>query len=220
MLMVNQEAALGDRFTQSIKPMARKLKQRLFEFKNWKHKDYSSPSPKLVKDRVLYRNSIPGATWIETGTYLGETTKLLAQWGKAVFSLEPANQLYERAAALFSSQKHVTILNAASEEAFPKLLPSLTGPVNFWLDGHFSAGMTYQGDLDTPVMLELQSIAANIEKLAPVCIMIDDIRCFGSPLPEYTSYPPLDALVDWARSNHMDWHIEHDIMVIRSRNSD
>jgi hypothetical protein len=206
-----------DNIKNWLRPKARAIKRRLFEFSDWKSKDYTAPSPKALKDRVLFRNAIPGGIWVETGTYLGETTKLLARWSGAVYSLEPADMLYKRAARLFASQKHVSIINAPSEEAFPTLLPSLKGPVNFWLDGHFSAGPTFQGEVDTPIMAELDSISQHKAVLEPVCIMIDDIRCFSSSLPEYSNYPSLDMLVDWARQQDMEWHIEQDIMIIRSR---
>ena len=89
--------------------------------------------------------------------------------------------------------------------------------MNFWLDGHFSAGATFQGELDTPIISELDAIAANLPNLLPIAILIDDVRCFDPTLPEYATYPPLDVLVDWARKHDLRWHIEHDIMIMRSR---
>jgi hypothetical protein len=201
----------------ALRPFARAARRALFDFRNWKLNHYAAPSPKAVKDRVLQRNGLPGSTWVETGTFLGETTILLAQWGKAVYSLEPATSLYDRAVTRFASHKHVKIVNAPSEIEFPRLLPTLKGPVNFWLDGHYSAGATYQGEKDTPVMAELDSIAQYLAHLKPIVILIDDVRCFDPSLPEYAGYPPLDKLVDWARSHNLAWHIEHDILVIRSQ---
>lgn len=201
----------------ALRPSVRAIRRVLFDFRAWRGRDYDAPSPKTVKDRVLRRNSIPGGTWVETGTFLGETTSLLASWGGPVYSLEPAKSLFDRAARRFKGQRHVVIVNAPSEESFPKLLPTLKGPLNFWLDGHFSAGATFQGELDTPIISELDAIAANLPKLLPIAILIDDVRCFDPTLPEYATYPPLDVLVDWARKHDLRWHIEHDIMIMRSR---
>lgn len=201
----------------SLRPGVRAIRRALFDFGAWRSRDYEAPSPKAVKDRVLRRNSIPGGAWVETGTFLGETTSLLASWGGPVYSLEPARSLFLRAERRFKKQRHVTIINAPSEDAFPALLPTLAGPVNFWLDGHFSAGATFQGELDTPIIAELEAIAANLPKLSPVAILVDDVRCFDPTLPEFLTYPPLDVLVDWARKHGLRWHIEHDIMIMRSR---
>lgn len=201
----------------ALRPGVRAIRRAFSDFRGWRTRDYEAPSPKAVKDRVLRRNSIPGGTWVETGTFLGETTSMLASWGGPVYSLEPAKSLYERAARRFRSQRHVVIINAPSEEAFPTLLPTLKGPLNFWLDGHFSAGATFQGEFDTPIIAELDAIAANLPNLLPIAILIDDVRSFDPTLPEYATYPPLDVLVDWARKHDLRWHIEHDIMIMRSR---
>lgn len=193
----------------------RSLRARLFEDIEWKRRRYDAPSPRRVKNEVLLRNSIPGAIWVETGTYLGETTAILAANAMQVYSLEPANKLFERASRKFSDQVNVKIINGASEDIFPSLLPTLNGAVNFWLDGHYSAGITYQGGKDTPIIEELLHIETNIAHFNGLCVLVDDIRCFKPTIPEYAGYPSIDFLVDWARRNRLNWHIEHDIFVAK-----
>ena len=46
-------------------------------------------------------------------------------------------------------------MQGTSEVQLPKILDRLDGAVSFWLDGHFSAGVTFQGDQDTPIREEL-----------------------------------------------------------------
>ena len=215
--MTTQSSAQRLSFADRLRPIVRTVRRAVLDMRSWRARSYAGPSPKAVKDRVLYRNAFAGGTWVETGTFLGETTALLAQGSGHVYSLEPASGLYQRAAAKFSSVKNVTIINGPSESEFPNLLPTLKGPINFWLDGHFSAGVTFQGELDSPILAELSAIEQNFEHLQPVCVLIDDIRCFDPSHPEYASYPSLDSLVDWARKHGLVWHIEHDIMVMRSK---
>lgn len=200
-----------------IRAIVRKLRMSLTDMRVWKARDYYAPSPKAVKDCVLRRNGINGATWVETGTFLGETTAMLAQSSGHVYSFEPAAVYFARAQAKFARNAHVTIIKAASEVGFPELLPTLKGPVNFWLDGHYSAGATFQGELDTPIVAELEAIEQNLKTLAPLCVLVDDIRCFNPANPDYATYPALDFLVDWARRNDLVWHIEHDIFIAQSR---
>jgi hypothetical protein len=182
----------------------------------WAARAYAAPSPHFIKQVCLLRNGFPSATWVETGTFLGQTTQLLARHATKVYSIEPEPKLFARAQKLFSSQNHVEILNGSSEDVFPVLLPILRGNVNFWLDGHYSAGITFKGSQDTPILDELASISRNIDSFGKICVLIDDIRCFNPLLPEYSTYPSLDTLVAWATEHKLNWHIEHDIFIAKT----
>ncbi len=200
-----------------FRPIFRNLRRMLFEFKLWKIREFQAPAPKIVKDKVLTRNAFCCGIWIETGTFLGETTALLAKSSKHVYSIEPEAELYSRAHRKFYSHQNVTILNGTSETLFPELLKNVTGPVNFWLDGHYSGGNTFRGNDDTPIKAELAEIERRADSLGLICVMIDDLRCFDPRNPEYASYPSIDYLVDWARRNGLNWHVEHDIFIAKSQ---
>lgn len=182
----------------------------------WSKRRYAAPSPHFIKQACLLRNGFQAATWVETGTFLGQTTQLLARHAAYVYSIEPEPNLFARAEKIFSDKKNVKILKGASEDIFPELLPTLTGDVNFWLDGHYSAGITFKGSQDTPILDELACISRNINRFSRVCVLVDDIRCFNPHVPEYAAYPSLDALVAWASAHKLNWHIEHDIFVART----
>lgn len=152
---------------------------------------------------------------METGTFLGETTEVLAANAQFVYSLEPEPVLYARAVGKFRRYRNVSIINATSEQSFPTLLPQLSGVVNFWLDGHYCAGVTYKGQKDTPIVEELEQIELNLGRFSQASVLVDDIRCFNPSIADFAAYPPLDFLVDWARRNSLVWHIEHDIFVAR-----
>jgi hypothetical protein len=96
------------------------------------------------------------------------------------------------------------------------LLPTLTGDVNFWLDGHYSAGVTFQGDSDTPITQELATIATCLPGFRRVSVLVDDLRCFDPTLPDLADYPSRSFLVDWANGLGLAWHIEHDIFIART----
>ena len=59
----------------------------------WRGSSYASPSPQHVKIRILKSNCLQNATWIETGTYLGDTTSKLAGIAKKIISIEPQFEL-------------------------------------------------------------------------------------------------------------------------------
>lgn len=186
------------------------------EFELWRARGYAAPSPNAVKRACVLRNGLPGATWVETGTNRGDTTALLARHGRMVYSLEPAPGLFAFARQRFADDPTVEIINAPSETALPALLPRLSGDVNFWLDGHHSGGETFKGPNDTPIVEELQCIAANLSRWDKVVVMVDDVRLFNGRVYTYGPYPSRDHLVDWAREHRMTWHIEQDIFICRT----
>ena len=185
------------------------------ELREWKARNYAAPSPPHIKRSVLLRVGIPAGTWVETGTYLGETTAFLAGQARQVYSIEPEAALHARAQALFAGRNNVEIIRGTSEDVFPELMPRLSGDVSFWLDGHYSAGMTFKGDKDTPIKEELAAIAQALPRLGRVAVMVDDVRCFEPTCPDFSHYPPRSYLVEWADRLGLGWHIEHDIFVAR-----
>ncbi|MBZ0129383.1 MAG: hypothetical protein K8F59_09725 [Rhodobacteraceae bacterium] len=188
----------------------------LNDFRKWTKRKYDAPSPRAVRKACLARNSTQGATWVETGTFKGDTTAFLSGFSKKVYSIEPEPTLVENAVRRFANTPNVEIIKGTSEEILPDLLPKLSGDINFWLDGHYSAGTTFQGAVETPIADELATITKSLKNFALVSILVDDVRSFYSRQPENQGYPPLDFLVDWARDNGFFWTIEHDIFIARN----
>lgn len=187
------------------------------EMKEWTGRHYASPSPAHIKRSVLIRLGLPNAVWVETGTFMGDTTAYLAEHSNAVYTIEPENFLYEKATQRFKNHQKIKVLHGLSEKVFPILLPTLHGPINFWLDGHYSGGITHQGPVDCPVREELEYIERNLYRYEKTVILIDDVRCFNPDITEYADYPDLNFLVDWSRKNKLVWQIEHDIFSASKR---
>lgn len=166
---------------------------------------------------VLFRHSSPRGTWIETGTYFGDTTFKLGQAGATVYSIEADSVLAKKAQARFQRYQNISVLEGDSAALLGGLLETIQGPVNFWLDGHFSGGITHQADVDTPIRSELDSIQRNCQSLGEIAVLIDDFRCFTSTHAEYSDYPDQNFLVDWAQSMGLWWTVEHDIFVAKSQ---
>ena len=185
-------------------------------YRDWAGREFAAPSPHFVKQKVLLRNGLSDATWVETGTFLGDTTSVLSKVATIVYSIEPEPTLFLKAEEKFRDTSNVKIINGLSEDILPKLLPTISGDVCFWLDGHYSAGTTFKGPQETPILDELAAIGRNITQMGKVVVMIDDIRCFDPRNPEFSAYPPVDVLVDWARKHNLVWHIEHDIFIAQS----
>jgi hypothetical protein len=192
-----------------------KIRRNTLEIKAWANRQYAPPSPSFIKHACLVRNSIPNGTWVETGTYLGDTTKVLAAHSRRVVSIEPEPQLYRNATIRLAYFRNIELIMGCSEDVFPHLLPTIRGDVNFWLDGHYSSGVTHRGRLLSPLEKELSCIQANLKHFGRLCVMIDDVRCLKGQGQEQEGYPSLDLLIGWAESNECSWHIEHDIFCAR-----
>ena len=197
----------------------KRLYVRLFQhkdeeaYKSWRRVNFSAPSPQHVKEKILILNSIPNATWVETGTYLGDTTIVLAKNALKVITIEPSAKQYEFVSKRLIDLKNVEIVNSTSEECMERILIDLSGPTCFWLDGHYSGGDTFKGISDTPIIFELDSISKYLEKNRDVVIFIDDFRLFVDS--SNTGYPSQNYLVEWAKSHKLTWTVEQDIFIAR-----
>ena len=179
----------------------------------WVRAGFAMPAPRGVKWKVLRRYTKPGGTWIESGTYLGSTTRYLARESIRVFTIEPSDALAGRATRLLARRRNIEVVHGLSEVELPLILQRVEGPTYFWLDGHASGGFTYSGPLVTPIREELAAIESAMERLDSVSVFVDDWRGFGSSDGEDGAYPSRYELIDWARRNGLRWTVEMDIFV-------
>lgn len=190
----------------------------------WKDGGFKVPAPHQVKMQVLKRHAF-SAPWVETGTYEGATTLWLARRYEGVVSLEPDFQLFSATAERLSTERNIRILNKSSEDGFRHAIEiSASAVLNFWLDGHWSGGRTYQGVRDTPIEFELKAISEYYDgtRLTHCAVFVDDARLFAVEHRENLSdgdragYPGLHLLCSWAESMGFSWTIEHDIFIAKS----
>jgi hypothetical protein len=126
----------------------------------------------------------------------------------AIYSIELSAELHELARRRFSQLVHVHIRHGDSGEALAELLREVKEPCLFWLDGHYSAGVTARGATATPIERELTHIAEHPQRNRHV-VLIDDARLFTGA----GDYPSIDSLRFWASSNGFDQFIVCDDIV-------
>jgi hypothetical protein len=183
--------------------------------RDWARRAWAAPAPTKVKKRVLQRYCVPAGTWVETGTYLGETASFLARKtaNRNVISLEPSPELYAFATKKWKHISNLKINNYSSEQGFEQTVSQLSGVINIWLDGHNSGDVTFQGEQISPVKLELEVIGKYLPNFREVSIFIDDVRLFNGS----DGYLSISQLVKFADENNLNWRIEHDIFIATSR---
>ena len=214
-----------DKFLQSYKEELRNIghvfgEDQTLRLLPWAINGFDSPSPNIVKWNVMRKWGGTG-TWVETGTYLGETTYFLSSFSQHVESLEPADKLYLEAKQKFQEIANINIIHGTSESSLKDCLENLNSAqkldLSFWLDGHYSAGVTYLGDSECPVLDELETIGVSTDFSKPLTILIDDVRGFSRTGELKDGYPSLTYLVEWADSMNLYWVIEHDIFIMTNR---
>lgn len=179
----------------------------------WEAEGRPAPPPHSIKQRNLldYQERFGLKILVETGTFKGDMVAAMKDAFDKVYSVELAETFYRGAVERFRSDSNVRILQGDSGKVFGDLVPELSEPTLFWLDGHYSAGETARGDKDTPVMEELGHIFAR-DGLKCV-ILIDDARCFEGESEQV--YPSMDELTAFVASHRPDWEVEVDTDCIR-----
>ena len=176
-------------------------------------RSYSAPSPTFLKMKTLVSFSIKEGNWVETGTYMGGTTKYLAKRFPKVISIEPSPKYFAYAESRLKKLKNVTLLNGSSEDLFEGAIVAAGPIVNLWLDGHFSEGGTFLGNKISPVEEELSAVLKQIDGFQKLVIFIDDIRLFPRSNDQETGYPKIQWLIDWCTKNGFKWQIQNDILI-------
>jgi hypothetical protein len=144
--------------------------------------------PGAIK-RLFVRNAsevLGYPTFVETGTYQGNMAAHAAGLFRTVHTIELQPALAAAARVTLQPFRNVTVHEGNSAEVLSRLLPSITAPAIFWLDAHYSGGVTARGAEDTPVLQELRAIARH--PVRPVAVFIDDARVFGMD----EGYPSLE----------------------------
>jgi tetratricopeptide (TPR) repeat protein/cellulose synthase/poly-beta-1,6-N-acetylglucosamine synthase-like glycosyltransferase/serine acetyltransferase len=118
-------------------------------------------------------------TFIETGTYLGDTSCAASKIFSTVHTIELSAELHQKASDRFRNDPGIHVHHGDSGKIFPKLLGQLKGKSLFWLDGHYSEGITAKGDENTPVLKEIRAIKDSL--ITDAVILIDDLRFFDTP---------------------------------------
>jgi len=172
----------------------------------------SLPSPpEVIKQNTVreYASRYGLRTLVETGTYLGDMVEASRGFFERIYTIELSQELAARATKRFTGATNVQVLQGDSGEVVADLVKLLHEPALFWLDAHYSAGITAKGEVDTPILKELSAILAG----APNHILlIDDARCFGSD-PAYPTIEEVTRLVR-ACQPHRHLVVENDIIRI------
>jgi len=127
-----------------------------------------------------------------------------------IYSIELSETLAERATELFSAYDHIHIVCGDSSEKLPEILSRIVTPCLFWLDGHYSGGITARGEIDYPVINELDHVRRHFR--TECVILIDDARLFTGE----EGIPSIELIERKLREINPDYQIELKDDIIRA----
>ncbi len=156
----------------------------------------------LLKYQARFKTTI----FVETGTFLGDTTAALVPTSKRLYTIELSEELHARAKKRFAAEPKVSLALGDSGDVLPAILKEIDEPALFWLDGHYSATFDYHGEvfttpkgkLETPIMAELKLVLAS---RFPHVILIDDARDFNGT-HDYPTYEEVHRFIKAQRPEY------------------
>lgn len=181
----------------------RKKKRDTRDLKQWKRNGCPSPPPHIIKQIEIKRiaQHYGLKIFVETGTFQGDMVDAMKTVFNRLYSIELSRELFKTVQDRFASEPHIMLIQGDSKEELKHVVEELDQPALFWLDGHYSAGLTARGSSDTPIIEELEQIFS-VWHFNHV-ILIDDARCFGSE----PDYPGIDELKQFILSQKNDVRI-------------
>ncbi len=169
----------------------------------WKRNGRPIPPPHRVKQLIIeyYQKKYDINILVETGTCFGDMVYAQLNNFKKIYSIELGDELWKNAVKRFEKYKHISILHGDSGVLMRDLILNINERAIFWLDGHYSAGVTAKGNKESPILEELNSIfISSINHI----LLIDDARCFNGT----GDYPTIEELINYIKINRKESKIE------------
>ncbi|MHC4250743.1 MAG: O-methyltransferase [Planctomycetota bacterium] len=193
--------------------MRRWMASQAGELAKWEAAGRPVPPPAFAKHRVIREYAVRSGAraLVETGTFYGQTTFALRSDFDRIDTIELSEDLFRKARKRLAGWRHIRAWHGDSATVLPEVLATFDEPAVFWLDAHYSEGVTARGESDTPIVRELELILAH--PVAGHVLLIDDARCFVGE----GGYPTLDevrALVARKRPG-LALEVEDDIIRVR-----
>ena len=183
------------------------------KFRKWEKSGSNPPLPNWGKQRVVvdFIKRFSPDIFIETGTYKGKMVYAVMPHIKEIYSIELDQTHFERAYRRFTGYPDIHILQGESSKVLPEVLKDINKTCLFWLDAHYSGGSTSKGELETPIIQEMQCIL-NHPLTNEHIVLIDDARCFIGE----NDYPTLEVLRESIIGARPNWFFEVKADIIRS----
>lgn len=183
-------------------------RQKMKAINEWKRKGSPIPPPHLIKQQTLlnYAKKYKLKVLVETGTYYGDMVEAMRKNFDRIYSVELSKDLFDKAKERFKTAHNIELILGDSGKEIANIINKINERALFWLDGHYSEGVTAKGEKDTPILEELDTILSGPRR--GNVIIIDDARSFGTN-PAYPTIKELKEFVKLKKEN-VDIFIQND----------
>ena len=171
--------------------------------------EFSAPKKFIysIQEKFQYSN------FIETGTYMGETSIWASTLFKNVFTIEVNPELSQAAVRRAKGKDNISFICGDSSLMLKDISKILTGTSLYWLDGHWCGGVSKLTG-ECPLMAELNSILSRDEDI----VLIDDARFFMGIVPQPhhpDEWPRIDQVISLLKIKYPAHEIiiEYDIIM-------
>jgi hypothetical protein len=144
---------------------------------------------------LALRDAYRATTFFETGTYEAHTTRWAARCFTSVITVEASPELHAAAKAYGSHLANVEFIRGDSRTVIRSRIANLPRPAIFWLDAHWSGGLTHGEADECPLIGELAELC---DSGRDDFILIDDARLFLAPPPpphRSEQWPSIDVIL-------------------------
>jgi hypothetical protein len=175
---------------------------------NWHISSRPVPPPAIVKHIIISSVALLCSSHIlvETGTYTGMTTHSMSTLFERLLTLEASKDLFVLAKRRFARKAHITCIH---EKSLAKVHNNILNEMSvlypedpskarllFWLDAHYSGGITSMEGGLCPLLQEVLYIT---EVHPTSALIIDDLRLI---LSKEAGYPSIDDLTCLLKKTH------------------
>jgi len=145
------------------------------EYANWVSNGKSIPAPDYARTLAVasLASKFGISTFVETGTLVGSRIAAVMGLFDELHSIELSDELFKRCSDRFWGISKVHLYQGDSGKILPSILPNLSRPCLFFLDAHYSAGLTARGEESSALKEELAAIANHIKDYDDV-VLVDD----------------------------------------------
>lgn len=126
------------------------------------------------EDLNSFRQEFKLSSFIETGTYAGDTTLVASNIFEEVYSIDVCEPLYAKAKERFLNQANVHLYFGDTCDMLQQMIVDSPSKRLYWLDAHSSGGVTGGIPGFSPISHELKQIFEHEDN--DFVILIDDLR--------------------------------------------
>ncbi|NDV60037.1 hypothetical protein [Bacteroides sp. 519] len=186
------------------------------DFNKWVKAGKPIPPVHAAKRMMIreYQQKNNSKILVETGTYTGEMVFVQMPYFSEIYSIELSNYYYKKAVKRFKRYSQIHLYHGDSALMLKEVVSKLDTAAIFWLDGHYSGGLTAKGELECPIFAEIDAVVSSPQKHV---MLIDDAHCFVGE----NDYPTVDELktyFDNSRRNYT-FNVRNNIIIIELLNN-